>query len=859
MHILKIRAGSGWMDIPAIVGATGPKGDIGDTGPAGPQGDTGPQGETGDRGETGDTGPIGPVGPKGDRGDPFVIAKTYQSIDDMYADSSSIPVGKFAMIATSSSGADAFSEDNGKLYQKMPDGDLELVTRLAGPKGPTGERGPQGERGLQGSRGFDGNDGETGPAGPTGPTGERGERGLTGPTGKVGPTGPTGAMGPTGSLTHKYNPTGFVTSGELEYGVDRLRVVGSEKTGNFGITINFSRNEETGVFDLFQAQISSATSLANASPARSDSSSKFNVSLPADTDLWGLAEFEKSLGSQYAIGESDFYQDYMRISLKDETIGGIDLKQGDFSWISRCVTTGANFGKNTVYAYLHPEYPTKTLNRTHLIDLEASNYPSASEEHKVVTSAGVRKALDEYKGVKQTEGGVLYIGESPSSSSSLSDGDLALNNIRIADAGGATPLVQIGAVTDDVSTSIRNLLPTFGDSGFPRLLVKPQNSVVVNPGKKCKRLLLREFDEATNTYKGEPVDVGILVGGTNFYSEDTSKPARWYFNVVGSKDTDINLADCFDADKCCFRQGLRLSTEHGMAGACTLPLDLAFSNGTSSSSSPEKIVKTNGSGVWIAESAGGNSYNLYHNGKFVESVRGDSVEQTIAFMDKKIQMRLDDMTIGKGAEVRPWSPTEGRISVFDKEVTADPVDPETKATIQRLIAFQRQNGFAVAKYGVVELTVESTLSNSTASSQYYNPATDKNRLLAGPVSVTVRIGSGLSTDATIPSSFDECANLVVYRGSFNCRNFDGTYGSDSIQGDGAASFADIDGISVDSGRDENDPSSQIFYFGSSMSGIITLDFGGKEISVPTGDGPSCFRHTNFSGIDLWENISGSIR
>lgn len=65
---LNVRVGDAWVEIPAIVGPTGPDGDRGPTGPTGPRGargPTGPQGAVGPQGPTGMQGFAGATGPTG--------------------------------------------------------------------------------------------------------------------------------------------------------------------------------------------------------------------------------------------------------------------------------------------------------------------------------------------------------------------------------------------------------------------------------------------------------------------------------------------------------------------------------------------------------------------------------------------------------------------------------------------------------------------------------------------------------------------------------------------------------------------------------------------------------------------------
>jgi hypothetical protein len=110
------------------LGPTGPQGDQGFQGPTGIQGSLGPTGPQGDQGSLGPTGPgptgsQGPTGPKGDQGNlgptgatgqGFTIAKIYNSVAALLADTSptGINAGQFAIVETT----DVNDPDNSRLY-----------------------------------------------------------------------------------------------------------------------------------------------------------------------------------------------------------------------------------------------------------------------------------------------------------------------------------------------------------------------------------------------------------------------------------------------------------------------------------------------------------------------------------------------------------------------------------------------------------------------------------------------------------------------------------------------------------------------------------------------------------------------
>lgn len=105
----------------------------------------------------GDTGDKGDKGDKGDTGKPFVIAKTYPSIQAMetgYA-TDGVDVGAFVVIDTGS----VEDPDNGRLYLKGDTAyqfivDLSGIQGLTGPQGPKGDKGDKGDRGESAMEGF---------------------------------------------------------------------------------------------------------------------------------------------------------------------------------------------------------------------------------------------------------------------------------------------------------------------------------------------------------------------------------------------------------------------------------------------------------------------------------------------------------------------------------------------------------------------------------------------------------------------------------------------------------------------------------------------------------------------------------
>lgn len=101
--------------VPVLLGATGPQGIQGPTGPTGP------------------TGPIGEMGPTG-KG--FAIERTYASIAEMNADAANVPLGTFALIASTTQ-----DPDNAKLFVKNEQGGFTFLTDLSGSQGIIGPTG----------------------------------------------------------------------------------------------------------------------------------------------------------------------------------------------------------------------------------------------------------------------------------------------------------------------------------------------------------------------------------------------------------------------------------------------------------------------------------------------------------------------------------------------------------------------------------------------------------------------------------------------------------------------------------------------------------------------------------------------
>jgi hypothetical protein len=134
-------------------------------GATGAQGATGPQGPEGPQGPVGATGIQGPVG---ETGLGFKIARVYESVAALLADTepTGILVGEFALIEN----GNVEDPENSRLYI-WTGASYDYVTDLSGAAGITG---------AQGSTGATGPQGETGLTGATGPQGEVGSTGATG-------------------------------------------------------------------------------------------------------------------------------------------------------------------------------------------------------------------------------------------------------------------------------------------------------------------------------------------------------------------------------------------------------------------------------------------------------------------------------------------------------------------------------------------------------------------------------------------------------------------------------------------------------------------------------------------------------
>jgi len=164
----------GFIGVDGATGPTGAQGIQGATGPTGPQGIQGPTGATGAQGATGPTGPTGATGMG------FIIAKTYDSVANLLADTTptGIDPGQFAIVET----GDVEDPENSQLYL-WTGSTWQYVTDLSGEQGIQGPTGPQG---IQGA---------------TGPTGPQGIQGPTGPTGPIGPSTAINATNDTTTTT----------------------------------------------------------------------------------------------------------------------------------------------------------------------------------------------------------------------------------------------------------------------------------------------------------------------------------------------------------------------------------------------------------------------------------------------------------------------------------------------------------------------------------------------------------------------------------------------------------------------------------------------------------------------------------
>lgn len=95
----------------------------------------------------------GEKGAKGEKGDPFTIAKTFSSVEEMNSGFATDEVlqGSFVIIDT----GNVEDEDNAKLYIKG-ESSYDFITDLSGAQGIKGEKGDTGEKGNDGANGKDG-------------------------------------------------------------------------------------------------------------------------------------------------------------------------------------------------------------------------------------------------------------------------------------------------------------------------------------------------------------------------------------------------------------------------------------------------------------------------------------------------------------------------------------------------------------------------------------------------------------------------------------------------------------------------------------------------------------------------------
>lgn len=134
----------------SLKGDTGAKGDTGEKGDKGDKGDTGEKGDQGEQGIQGLQGQQGVRGEKGDKGDPFVIVKTYSSVEEMQDDYPYMELNDYVMISSS-----VEDPDNAQLYVKTSTG-WNFITDFSGAMGIKGEKGDNGQDGANGQDGQNG-------------------------------------------------------------------------------------------------------------------------------------------------------------------------------------------------------------------------------------------------------------------------------------------------------------------------------------------------------------------------------------------------------------------------------------------------------------------------------------------------------------------------------------------------------------------------------------------------------------------------------------------------------------------------------------------------------------------------------
>jgi hypothetical protein len=281
---------TGFWNLIAEQGATGPAGLTGPVGSIGPQGIVGPQGPLGNPGATGAAGATGPIGPIGPQGVPGTTGATGPAgtigIVSNWSSSVTYQIGQVVFCAACSTNGSSFVATAANTNQDPPTqtGFWNLIAEqgATGPAGPTGPIGPQGIVGPQGPLGNPGATGATGNAGPVGPTGAIGPVGPIGPQGIVGPqgnpgaTGATGATGAVGATGAQGNPgvngtdgTGSVTSVTIgtvtntaAAGAGTLTITNPTSTPT--IHINFPSAPGSGGNLAFGGTVASGTTLSTA-------------------------------------------------------------------------------------------------------------------------------------------------------------------------------------------------------------------------------------------------------------------------------------------------------------------------------------------------------------------------------------------------------------------------------------------------------------------------------------------------------------------------------------------------------------------------------------------------------------------
>ena len=201
----------------------------------------GSKGDRGDVGPKGDSGSDGAQGPKGDQGSPFVIKKSYASVEAMNSDFSNSELNLYDFVIINTENVE--DADNSKLFMKEKTA-FKFITDLSGAQGIQGPKGDQGPVGPKGDQGPIGPKGDAGAVGPQGPQGIQGPKGDPGDAGTGGSGGSPMLLLSTNSAftqaqVNEFSVQGHVVTWTIQEDISKAKV-------NDNVCVKFTNSSKTG-------------------------------------------------------------------------------------------------------------------------------------------------------------------------------------------------------------------------------------------------------------------------------------------------------------------------------------------------------------------------------------------------------------------------------------------------------------------------------------------------------------------------------------------------------------------------------------------------------------------------------------